>query len=170
MWYVIQTETGKEEKTKAFIEKRVSAAVYHDIRVLYYEMKRRYLGEWHKEKNRLFPGYLFIDSDNIEELYLELKNVPELTKLLGYDGEVVALRPEEEKFLRELTQHDGTAAMSVGVQIGDKIIVKEGVLVGKESVIRKVDRHKRKALIEIEMLGESRLIEIGLEIVEKRKE
>lgn len=168
MWYVIQTETGKEEKTKACIEKRVSSDFYHDIRVLYYETKRRYLGDWHIEKKRLFPGYLFIDSDTTEELYLELKKVPELTKLLGYDGDIVALRPEEERFLRELTEKDGTAAMSFGVQIGDKIIVKEGVLVGKESVIRKVDRHKRKALIEIEMLGESRLIEVGLEIVEKR--
>lgn len=169
MWYVIQTETGREEKTKNMIMQIVSPEVFRDCRILFYESMRRYLGEWHTEKKRLFPGYLFIDTDHVEELFLELKHVPELTKLLGYGGEIIPLKPEEERLIRELTQNDDTATMSVGIQVGDKIIVKEGVLAGKESIIRKVDRHKRKALIEIEMLGEKRPVEIGLEIIEKNK-
>ena len=39
---------------------------------------------------------------------------------------------------------------------------------GKEGYIKKVDRHKRKARLELEMFGRMQEIVVGLEIVEKR--
>lgn len=39
--------------------------------------------------------------------------------------------------------------------------------VGKEKYIRKIDRHKRKALLEMSIFGEKQKMQVGLEIVEK---
>ena len=39
----------------------------------------------------------------------------------------------------------------------------------KEALIKKIDRHKRTALVETEFMGEKRLIEVGLEIILKNK-
>ena len=50
---------------------------------------------------------------------------------------------------------------------GDKIIVTEGPLQGMESHIRRIDRHKRLAWLTIDVLGESREIAVGLEIIRK---
>ena len=38
-----------------------------------------------------------------------------------------------------------------------------------EAVIRKVDRHKRVAYIEMRIFGEIKLVEVGLEIVAKEE-
>ncbi|MBR3241688.1 MAG: antiterminator LoaP [Parasporobacterium sp.] len=168
MWYVIQTQTGKELKVKQKIEMRLSPEVYEDCRIIYYETKRKYEGKWHLEKKTMFPGYLFIVTDKIEDVFLQLKKVPELTKLLGYGEEIVPITPKEEAFLSRISNEEHTVEMSYGIQDGDKIIVKEGVLKGLESIIRKIDRHKRKAFIEVEILGEKRQVEIGLEIVSKK--
>jgi len=36
-----------------------------------------------------------------------------------------------------------------------------------ESIVKKVNRHKREALIEIEIMGDARLVTVALEIVKK---
>ncbi|MEG2506006.1 MAG: KOW motif-containing protein, partial [Carnobacterium sp.] len=62
---------------------------------------------------------------------------------------------------------DHVVDMSVGYIIGDKIIVRDGPLKGKEGSIKKIDRHKRIAFIEVEFLGEVRETKVGLEIITK---
>ena len=45
--------------------------------------------------------------------------------------------------------------------------IRSGPLKGKEGLIRKIDRHKRKAWLEVEMFWRKQEIEVGLEIVAK---
>jgi transcriptional antiterminator NusG len=51
--------------------------------------------------------------------------------------------------------------------VGDKIHITDGPLKGRESIVRKVNRHKRLAWIEIKFMGEARLVSVALEIVDK---
>ena len=167
MWYVIQTRTGQENKIRKSILDTISPDVCKDCRIIYYETKRKYQGSWHTEKRTMFPGYLFVESEQVEELFMELRKIPELTKLLGYGTDIVAISKEEEEFLKCLTGGTDTVEMSYGVQEGDRVMVRSGSLSGLESIIRKIDRHKRKAYIEVDLLGVPRQVEIGLEIVKK---
>ena len=43
----------------------------------------------------------------------------------------------------------------------------QGPLKNHESLIRKINRHKRKAWLEMSMFGQSQLVEVGLEIIKK---
>ncbi|MFG0216967.1 KOW motif-containing protein [Brevibacillus porteri] len=47
-----------------------------------------------------------------------------------------------------------------------KITVKKGPLAGKEGIIKKVDRRKKRAKIVIDFLGDERMIDVGIEILE----
>lgn len=58
--------------------------------------------------------------------------------------------------------------MSEGIIEGSKVSVNSGPLQGMEGYIRKIDRHKRKAYLEIPFFGRTQNIQVGLEIVEKR--
>ena len=58
--------------------------------------------------------------------------------------------------------------MSEGFIKNDKVVITSGPLVGREGLIRKIDRHKRKAFIEIEMFGRPQKVEMGVEILWKR--
>ena len=168
MWYAMQTYTGKEKQIQNLIEKIVPAGCYSGCHIISYESKRRYGGSWHREKKPMFPGYLFIVAEDPWELVQHLKKIPEMTRLVRAGEYILPLAETEERFVRRLCGDKSLVPISVGVQEGDKIIVKEGPLRGMESYIKKMDRHKRKAYIEVELLGEVRQVAIGLEIVEKK--
>ena len=57
---------------------------------------------------------------------------------------------------------------SIGFIEGNTIRITSGALVGLEGRIRKVNRHKREAIVEMEMMGAVRDVAVMLEVVEKR--
>ena len=57
--------------------------------------------------------------------------------------------------------------MSEGVIEGDTVKVTRGPLMGREGLIRKIDRHKRRAYLEVTMFGRTIPASVGLEIVRK---
>lgn len=92
-----------------------------------------------------------------------------LTKLLGTGQDVVPLTFGEIRFLQQFGKEEQIVEMSKGIIENDKIIVTQGPLKGNEGLIKKIDRHKRKAYLEIEMFGRKVETQVGVEIVEKRQ-
>ena len=169
MWYVIQVRTGTEEEIKNQCLKVISPDVLEHCFIPYYESMKRYHGEWHKVKNVLFPGYVFLVSDGIEELYYGLKKVIGLTKLLGTGNEVVPLYKEEIQFLEDFGAEKESVGISKGIIEGEEVVVLDGPLKGYEGFIKKIDRHKRLAFLEIELMGRKVETQVGLEIMGKNK-
>jgi transcriptional antiterminator NusG len=134
----------------------------------YYEEKRKINGEWKTLKRILFSGYVFLVSDQVEELFFELKKVSGMSRLLGTGDTIVPLSEEEVDFLRNFGGEDQVVEMSTGIIEGTKVIVQSGPLQGREGLIKKIDRHKRKAYLEVEMFGRTQRVEVGLEITMKR--
>ena len=51
--------------------------------------------------------------------------------------------------------------------MGDRIQITSGALVGLEGQIKKIDRHKRIAIVAMRMMGAVREVPLMLEVVEK---
>ena len=66
-----------------------------------------------------------------------------------------------------LEKEEQLVAMSTGIIENDQVRILTGPLQGMEGYIRKINRHKRKAWVSIEMFGRSVDMEVGLEIVKK---
>lgn len=168
MWYVLQVRTGTEESIRLQCRNNIPEAVLERCFIPYYEEKKRIRGEWTIQKKVLFPGYVFVVTEDLNHLYDSLKTVIGLTKLIGTGKEIVPLTEEEKDFLLGFGGEEQVVKMSEGIIEGTKIIVTQGPLMGKEGYIKKVDRHKRKARLELEMFGRMQEVVVGLEIVEKR--
>lgn len=169
MWYAVQVATGREETARDMCRKLIDKELYEDIFIIRFDKAKRYYGEWHKEKEIMFPGYMFINTDNPNKIYEQLKNVPELTKILGRDGEKFsAIEPYKEEMFKAMVSEDYEIPISIGVIEGDKVIVKEGPLVGMEAYIKKIDRHKRIAILKTEMFEQEIGVSVGLEIIKKK--
>ena len=164
----MQVKSRKEEEILRLIEKAPAGELVGQCFLPYYERKRKYRGLWRVEKAILFPGYIFVETNNIQELYFALKEIPELTKVLRAEDAWLPLYAEEEKFLERLMGEERIVRLSKGYIEGDKVIIKEGPMQGLEGMIRKIDRHKRIAIIEVELFMRKVEVSIGLEIVEKR--
>lgn len=57
--------------------------------------------------------------------------------------------------------------ISSGVIENDRVQILAGPLMGMEGNIRRIDRHKRTAYLEIEMFGRTVEMKVGLEIIRK---
>ena len=167
MWYVIQTKTGQEEPMRRRVEKMLPDNSYEDCKILYYVKKKKYLGEWHEERERLLPGYMFLITDNPQPISEALGRMTELTRLLGVGNHFCPIGPEEEELLTRLTGGRDEIGMSYGVIEKGILKIRSGVLTGMESQIKKIDRHKRKGFISMRLDGREKLVGVGLEITEK---
>lgn len=166
-WYVVKVFTGKEEAMKAMCLKMISPGLLKKCFIPYREQMKRYEGAWHKERRILFPGYLFVITEEIKELAAELNKITGFTKVLGDKDFLMPLSDAEVNLLKRLGGDEQIVEMSIGVIEHDKIIINEGPMQGLEGFIRKIDRRKRLARIEIEMFGQVVEAQVGVEIVSK---
>ena len=83
MWYVVQVRTGTEEKIKSQCLKMIEGEILTQCFVPYYVEKKKYQGAWHTEKRILFPGYIFMVSERLTDLYKGLQKVTDMTKQIG---------------------------------------------------------------------------------------
>lgn len=169
MWYVIQVITGKEEDTvKLCLGCLANEKIENiDFFIPHIERKIKKGGVWKTVRRVMFPGYVFVETDDPDKRFLELKKVPRFTKLLGTGYNFVAISEKEEKFIDRITDENDVAAVSIGDIEGESIIIKEGPLKGMEAMIKRIDRHKRIAELELEFMGNSVPVTMGLEIVGK---
>ena len=105
MWYVIQTVGGQEQAVRRLIERYLSGAGDSLVYQCFIPMRERTVkrgGEWQLVQEKLFPGYVFVVTEDAQKLLQNLKSIPRFTRLLGTGAnEFVPLRPEEIAFLQK---------------------------------------------------------------------
>lgn len=170
MWYVAQVSSGQESVVRDMCKQMIDSEILQDCFIPEYETMRKIKGEWRTVRQRLFPGYLFVVTDSISSLLPKLKKIPAGVRLLGQrdgNGDILPLSSEEKNWIVAFTDETHCVRMSEGYIEGETITVTQGPLLGQEAIIRKVDRHKRRAVIEMTMFGRTTTATIGLEVVRK---
>ncbi len=167
-WYVGQVLAGKEASTLSQCRKLIDPSILHESFVPEFETMWKSSAGWRPKRRLLFPGYLFFVTDNIEALAAGLANVPNRVRILGdEENSFMALSDAERDWFLAFIDQDRVVRMSEGVIENDQVIITKGPLMGKEARIRKVDRHKRCAFVEVDMFGRKTTARVGLEIVRK---
>lgn len=165
MWYVIQVMSGEERMTLEFCKALIDQPADCELFLLEIEAMKRYHGEWHKEKRIMFHGYLFVATDHLEQLVLTLNKIPKLTKVLGCERTPVPLKEEEVELLQHVMNPDYVVEVSEGFLEGNQLVVMDGPMKGMEGMVKRIDRHKRLAWLEIEMFGQLVEAMMGIEVV-----
>lgn len=170
MYYVIQVATGTEDRVEEQIKVMVGNDLYdscfHPVR----RMKKKFRGEWKEIQEKLLPGYVFIMSDCVRELYQELKAVPAFTKMLGKDDEqFIPLSKKEVDWLERMIESpdQGTEVQisQISVAEDDVITILSGPLKNMEGYIKKIDLHRRIAKVEVDFMNQKTIIHLGIEMV-----
>jgi len=179
-WVILFVRTGSEEKLARLLKEKLNADEYQPFLPVK-ETPRRSRGVIRKERKLLFPGYVFIlteiDTDSIaEKLKLDLTSTTgkwhdDIYSILHYGDNKndVAVREKERLYWERLFNSDFCITESVGFIEGDIIRITSGALVGMESRIKRINRHKREVVVEVDVMGAVREVRLMLEIVEKTK-
>lgn len=164
MWYVLQTMTGQEEELVHMIREVVPDHVYSDCFVAYYERVWRRQQQSIVHVERLFPGYVFIVSDNPNELYLELKRVPAMSKLVSAGKfEFLPIEKEEETFFHALLTEERIVRLSYVETDGKGHVFRiSGPLKQFADQVVKFQFKKRYAVIRFHMLGTEKTGTLGI--------
>jgi len=166
-WYVIQVNTGIEHTMCESIKQMLEPECYQRCFVPMAQARVKQNGKYVTVERPLFPGYLFIITDRVEAVQAALWKVAKFKRVLAAGGIPSPLTEAEVRAYLAFSREGYTVSLSKGFILGDKITVTEGPLKNQEGLIRKIDRHKRIALVEMPFLGTTTLVRVPLEIVDK---
>ena len=166
-WYVIQVLPKNEYRSCAKIKSRVESGLYADCFVPQAEYVLKKNGLYEKRIRPLFPGYIFVITDRVDAFYEELKKIEGFKRILKEGDVFTPISKEEAAFIAGLTDDDYSIGMSEGYILDSKVYITSGPLLGREGIIKKIDRHKRTAVIEFTFLGQPQLVRMPLEVVSK---
>lgn len=159
IWYLLKCPEGDETDYMNRCPEIMAPDEMEEILCFQYQRMMRYGGTWHLERRMVLPGYIFVVSTNVLENRKRQGNFKRKSK--------ISVTPCETPYLKVLCDKGSLIEMSRGFIKNGTAVVTSGPLKGRESLIRKIDRHKRTAEIEIPFEGGRRRITVGLEIYEK---
>ena len=171
MYYVIQVKTGKEEQAIEDILKNKPDDASFDVFAPYRKSLRKYKGVMREVVERCFPGYIFVETNDVQRLFKQLYFTPGFQKILGREGETenfVPLDKDESRMIDILYSANNnriTEISNIEVREGEMIRVLDGPLAGLETQIKKVDLHKRMVTVEYMMCGRLVTSNVGINIV-----
>ena len=174
-WYALWVTTGKEMETIQELNRKGAACQWI---FPVYVRKKKYRKAWHDEVKSMFPGYVFFTESGLSSLHVALANFSDFACVLTAEKKPIPLWPHEIEFIRQITNPEPNDAepsitvlkveCSYGIIENDQIIITQGPLRNREAMIKKIDRHKRLATVELTMLGRPMTVNLSLEIVHKK--
>lgn len=171
MYYVIHVRTGKEQDAINDIMKNKPDDASFDVFAPYRKSLRKYKGVMKEVVERCFPGYVFVETDDVKRLFFELYWIPGYTRLLGRDGDTynfVPLDKDESRMIDILYSKNNdriTEISNIEVREGEMIRVLDGPLFGLETQIKKVNLHKRTVTINFMMCGRVQSADLAINII-----
>lgn len=170
-WYVLFTRTGREHKVEILLKEWLNTNLFVPFIPLH-EILFKISGVIKKEIKPLFPGYVFVESEASGKEFIKSMgslryHSQDYIQIVRYSDTEIAMRESEKSMLQYLCNDDHCIESSSGIMVGDNICITDGPLKGREGILGKVNRHKRQAWIEIEIMGEIRLVSVALEIIDK---
>lgn len=163
-WYVIRTRTGQEDNVIDIIDRKVSKSLYKDIWYVNRYSIRKKQGQESIIKTKMYPGYVFINTDHPDEIDEFLGHASDFDGLLQTGDYFTPIDEKDRDLVDFFSQTSGEIGESRGIIVNGKTKVESGPLKGYEDRIVKIDRHKRKAWVNF---GDDRDVIFALEITEK---
>jgi transcription termination/antitermination protein NusG len=169
-WFVLYVKSGFEDEIAHKINEQDSVNAFVPRKIKLYKRQ----GKLIKVNDIVFKSYVFVETDmDYETFHLQVINKIKVhsaffkTLLHKEDKNIETLYPTEKELLLSLMNKDRFIEPSIGFVEGDKVTIISGPLVGKESIIQKINKHKRIAILEVELMGRQIEMQIPLEIIFK---
>ena len=166
MWYVIPTVVGREESLCEWVNAYLDKRTYTRCFVARYEEVRRKEGVAYIVIQKLFPGYLFLETEHPDEVLEQIDKTSKVNALIsvGSDGkrELLPIQKGEERFLEQVLD-DGILKVSY-IRKNQEGLIEQiiGPLAKYQDRIEKLNLHNRRAIVKIPMLREEKEVRFCL--------
>lgn len=168
MWYVIQVLKGREDVMAVLIGRVVPAEALDECFSPKYVTEAKVRGDWVPVQKDLFPGYLIAVTNDPLTLEQHLLRMDEFARVLMQGDTFVPLAKDEVELIAAFTQPgQRVVPMSRGFKEGDQVTVTSGPLVGRDYLIKSINRRKSLAFLEVNLCGRALTTRVGLAVLSK---
>lgn len=178
-WFILQTYAGKDAAAKKSIEERlITTGAQEGVGlILMAEKKVSELknGKMKISKKKLYPGYLYILSDSLEDtglmdekVYSAINGAANVHGFIGQDNaslpKCIRNKVEIKRMISQLQDGDGVEN-SFLFEIGTEVVITEGNFDGVTGIISELDFKKNIAKVEMKILGTITPVDLGFDSI-----
>lgn len=167
-WYVVRVREGSEASCAHDVA-RLASDLVEDCFAPRVRLLQKRQGEWREVERLLYPGYAFALTGEPRRLDRRLTSAASVQAHLvgrrraGY----VPLADAEQAWFQAVLDEGRVLRPSEGVIESGHLRVRSGPLRGFEERVRKFDRHKATAWVEVEMPEGPALVKAALAITSR---
>jgi len=179
-WYTLQSLSGKENKARLDLERRVEQDSMQEfvLEVLLPTEKVTTVRQGKKitQNRKFYPGYLFVNVDLIDEngntredVWHFVKDTYGIINFLGGDRPVALSDEEIQEIRRKLEVTEDVAKPKIEYTVGEIIKIKEGPFESFEGTVTEVDADRGKLQVSVIIFGRSTPVDVEYDQVEKNE-
>ena len=149
-WYAVRVPAGSERAFAEGCRRELGADMLEGCFAPCRERYVRRQGAWRVELAPLFSGHVFAASRDAAALAKGLGQLPFPASIAGGEGHAhVPLAAGVQAWLASALDEAHVLRASEGRIEGGVLTVERGPLQGSERIVRKIDRHRRTAYVEL---------------------
>jgi len=171
-WYVVHTQTGSEDKVKAYLESRLVSEGLQDL-IAKVVIPTEQVSEVRSGKKKIsqrkfFPGYLLVEMELGERTYLFIKRTPGVTGFIGLGKKPTPLPKEEvDSILKRTEDTQAKPSPKIIFENGEQVRVTDGPFVNFNGTIEEIHPEKGKIKVSVSIFGRATPVELEYWQVEK---
>ncbi|MFJ7184008.1 antiterminator LoaP [Lysinibacillus xylanilyticus] len=173
-WYALSVIEGKEINVQKFLIDNLGNDI-EECLVPKKILREKKSGKYHDAMKIIFKGYIFVKTNITKQLYYDFLSVPNVLymvrpglrkdtnkKEIEYFYEI----PNKEiEWILQLLDKDSILMPSKIAVNNREVSIISGPLLNMDNCIKKIDKRKNRAKLEIDILGETKIITVGVEII-----
>jgi transcriptional antiterminator NusG len=176
-WYVMRVISGKERKTKEYIDAEINRSKWTEIiNQVLVPMEKIYKikdGKKVIKERNFFPGYILLEADEAKltsEMLQTIKNITNVINFLGPQGRPQALRKSEvNRILGKVDEMSGVSETHAEPYlVGETVKIIDGPFNDFNGLIEEVNEEKKKLKVTVKIFGRKTPVELSYVQVEKQ--
>lgn len=175
-WYVLRVISGKERKTKEYIDLEVNRSKWNDVvsQVLVplekvYKIRN---GKKVVQERNIYPGYILLEADEKKfsgEMVQTIRGVSNVINFLGNEKPQAMRQAEVNRILGKVDEMAGVGETAVEpFLIGETVKIVDGPFNDFNGVIEEVNEEKKKIKVTVKIFGRKTPVELNYVQVEKQ--
>ena len=155
-WYILHTYSGYENKVATdimnVVENRNLQNLISDVAVpTTKKTVTKDSGKVVEVEEKVYPGYVFVKMVKTDESWQLCRSTRGVTGFVGPEGKPTPLSEEEVRNLEHSAKET-----TVSFEIGEKVVIRQGVLEGFEGVVKEIDADSNTVVVDVyNMFGEA---------------
>lgn len=154
-WYVLFVKSNCEESVRRHILSHIPEDFGYAVLVPRRFMREHRNGVWNEVNKIMFPGYVFVGTDNITELYSTIRQNEKILSLLRNDDGYAEVELDEIAYIVYMSDDTGVIGESDIFIEDDLVMVKSGPLVNFDGKVVNINKRNKRVTVRFQFNGTS---------------